>query len=260
MKEIKPKVFLIGETKINNDGLDAYLNYIGVPKWKSDAKSDIEKLIEVNGRLCYRSFEIGQNPNIIKIRKENKKYIRNIIKSEHGSVLEHAYVNFIFADVSRVFTHELVRHRVGTAVSQESLRYVRLDKLKAWAPTVITENDNVFEIFVDSMENFESLQADLADAFDIDNDASFISKKQKTSSMRRLAPMGLATTVGWSANIRTIRHVLEMRTSRHAEEEIRLVFEEVGTIMQKKYPAIFSDYKTGKIDGIKEFATEFKKV
>lgn len=54
-----------------------------------------------------------------------------------GSVIEHHVTNWIFADVSRVFTHELVRHRVGTAFSQESLRYVRLNDLGLWLPPQI---------------------------------------------------------------------------------------------------------------------------
>ena len=37
-------------------------------------------------------------------------------------------------NVSRVATHELVRHRAGVAVSQESLRFVRLDDLPFWFP------------------------------------------------------------------------------------------------------------------------------
>ena len=60
--------------------------------------------------------------------------------------------------------------------------------------------------------------------------------------MRRIAPDGLATTIGWSANPRTLRWVLEMRTAPEAEEEIRLVFGKVGEILVARYPNLFGDF------------------
>ena len=44
---VTPKVFLIGETRVVEPGLAAYLAHIGIPGWESDALSDSEKLIEV---------------------------------------------------------------------------------------------------------------------------------------------------------------------------------------------------------------------
>lgn len=122
MKFVRPKIFLVGETRAVEQGLQAYLDHAGVSGWTTDASSDAERLCEVFGRLCYRSFEPGLNPNVTRVRQGNGPYLRHIVEVGHGSVLEHASVNFIFADVSRVFTHELVRHRAGVAISQESLR------------------------------------------------------------------------------------------------------------------------------------------
>ena len=36
--------------------------------------------------------------------------------------------------------------------------------------------------------------------------------------------------------------MIEMRTAKGAEEEIRLVFNKIGEIMKKEAPAIFADY------------------
>src|SRR3970040_948301 len=137
MRRVEPKVFLVGETRVVEEGLQAYLEHIGVPDLETDAPSDAEKVVEVMGRLCYRSFEPGLNLNVTKVREGSAAYLGNILKVAHGSVIEHPVINFIFADVSRVFTHELVRHRAGVAISQESLRFVRLDSLGQWLPTVI---------------------------------------------------------------------------------------------------------------------------
>ena len=261
MKLVEPKVFLIGETRIVEEDLLAYLKHIGVPDWISDAPTDSEKLIEVLGRACYRSFKPGLNKNVTKIREHNDEYLANILKVKHGSVIEHAFINFIFADVSRVFTHELVRHRPGVAISQESLRCVRLDNLCLWLPTVILEDEKAIKVFKNHFRKAEKLQLELAKHFKLDDPVvPFHKKKIITSAMRRIAPDGLATTIGWSANIRTIRHVVEMRTDPGAEEEIRLVFGKVGLMMQKKYQNLFGDYEIEMVDGHPWFKTKNRKV
>lgn len=261
METVTPKVFLIGETRVHEPGLQAYLEHLGVPDWQSDAPSHPEKLIEVMGRLCYKSFTPELNPNITKIREHNADYIQNIIRVKHGSVIEHPVLNFIFADVSRVFTHELVRHRPGVAISQESLRFVRLDQLRQWLPSVISERPEAVEIFGRTFEELEKLQLSLAEMFELDQPGKkFAYKKVVTSAMRRLAPTGLATNIGWSANMRTIRWLLEARTHPSAEEEIRLVFGKVGEIVLERYPHLFSDFRAEVVDGHPHFIPEASKV
>lgn len=250
MHKVEPKVFLIGETRIIEDGLKDYLEHISVPEWISDAPTDAERLIEVYGRLCYRSFKPGLNANVTKIRERNSDYISNIFNVKHGSVLEHPVLNFIFADVSRVFTHELVRHRVGVGISQESLRFVRLEDLGQWLPAVISENEQAVEIFAKTFEELKELQLKLAKLFELDSPGKpFSEKKVITSAMRRIAPLGLATTIGWSANPRTIRWLLELRTHPSAEEEIRFVFGKLGEIVTRRYPNLFSDFTSEVVDG-----------
>jgi len=260
MHRVKPKVFLIGETRVVEEGLQAFLEHIGAPEWTSDAPSDAEKIIEVNGRICYKSFQEGLNKNVTKVRGGNKPYMDNILSSRHGSVMEHAWVNFAIADISRVFTHELVRHRIGVGISQESLRFVRLDNLGLWLPTVIREDEKAMEIFSDTFERLEGLQIELAKHFDLDS-LPFKEKKKITSAMRRIAPIGLATNIGWSVDFRELRHIIEMRTDESAEEEIRFVFSEIARMVINRYPNTFSDFEVvGKEDGIPIYKPKNSKV
>jgi len=273
--KVTPKVFLIGETTVQWSGLLAYLKHIGADHWletnyrkKEDpysatprnGASKPELLIEIMARSCYKSFGTELNANITKVREGNKDYLANILKVGHGSVLEHSTLNFMFCDVSRVFTHELVRHRAGTAISQESLRFVRLTDLGQWVPTCISENEEAMQIFSREFKNSEQVQLELAKVLKVDS-LPFKVKKELTSAMRRLAPIGLATNIGWSANIRTMRHVIEMRTAASAEEEIRIVFDQVADICMSHYPNVFGDYhKTSLPDGTFEFTTDSRKV
>jgi len=118
---VEPRVIKLAETKIDTDGVRELLKELGgnASSWLSErAKSwpsESEMLIEVAGRICYESFGTGINPNITKIRNDPKEYFRNILSKGDGSILEHATVTFALAWVSRIFSHELVRHRVGTA-------------------------------------------------------------------------------------------------------------------------------------------------
>lgn len=267
MRFVQPEVYLVAETKLIQPGdsqgipnANSYLQNIGASDWHTNCVSDAECLVEFMGRLCYNSFAPGLNPNVTKVREGNKEYIANIIAQEHGSVLEHANVTFVFHNVSRVFTHELVRHRTGVAISQESLRYVRLSDLKVWLPNLVLSNWKVEAMMKRTWDFSESAYKYCVQKLNLDDEKSFDLKKKWTSALRRLAPIGLATTIGWTVNLRSLRHVLERRTDRHAEEEIRLVFAEVGRIVKERYPAVFADYQVEPVDGINEFTTAHRKV
>jgi len=222
----------------------AYLNEVGGSSWLESRASeegipDAELLIEFAGRTCYRSWEPGLNPNVRKIRTDRREYFANLLNSGHGSVFEHASFTFVFHDVSRVFTHELVRHRAGSAFSQESLRYVRLVDIGFRIPPALQElGDEVVEI----VERLETFQREAADVL-IKDETSFATKKEVTSALRRLAPIGLSTEIVWTANVRTIRHVIEQRTAPGAEEEMRHVFGSVAEVMLQEVPLLFQDFE-----------------
>ena len=96
---------------------------------------------------------------------------------------------------------------------------------------------------LDLLDRMEEHQKWMSEHFGLDEEGqNFTHKKHMTSFMRRFAPEGLATGIVFTANLRTLRHVIEMRTAKGAEEEIRLVFNKIGEIMKKEAPAIFADY------------------
>ncbi|HTR88989.1 MAG TPA: FAD-dependent thymidylate synthase [Solirubrobacteraceae bacterium] len=137
-------------------------------------------------------------------------------------------------------THELVRHRAGSAFSQESLRYVRLTDIGFRVPPALEPvRDRVISI----VEQLEEFQRDAAGELGIEDEGvPFHVKKEVTSALRRLAPIGLSTDIVWSANLRTLRHVIEMRTAAGAEEELRLVFDQMARLMQREAPGVFQDF------------------
>lgn len=247
MRRVEPQVRLIARPTLDYDQVAEYLAEVGGRNWLERVDrgdlDDAQDLAEFAGRICYRSWEPGLNPNVTRIRGDQEKYLRNILASAHGSVLEHLSFSFVLHNVSRVATHELVRHRAGTAVSQESLRFVRLDDLPFWFPEWAQRDEELMERATELLERMESFQHWMADRFGLDEEGvKFGEKKEKTSFMRRFAPEGLATGLVWTANVRTLRHVIENRTAAGAEEEIRLLFAKVGELMVQEAPALFGDY------------------
>ncbi len=54
--------------------------------------------------------------------------------------------------------------------------------------------------------------------------------------------MGCSTGGWWTGNLRALRHVIAMRASEHAEEEIQHVFRRIGDMMIEKLPELFGDF------------------
>jgi len=259
--KIEPVVIKIAETKVDAAGVERLMGQYNATEWykrvRPTQQNDTEFLIEVSGRICYKSYGVGLNPNVTKIREDSQDYVTNVLAKGDGSILEHATVTFAFLNVSRVCSHEIVRHRAGTAISQESLRYVRPRDVSFWVPPDLQKVSSEFEEAVQVITN---QYRELESKFDWDK-MSFEEKKRVTSALRRILPDGMATNMVWTANHRTLRWVIEMRTDPSAEVEIRQVFGQVAEILIHDYPLLYGDFsKKALPDGTFQYTPKYSKV
>ena len=181
-------------------------------------------------------------------------------------------------------SHEIVRNWVGNERSQESLRYVRLTDLRFWIPPIIAKENlpklmigplfpgitvghalesswTPQQIFSHVIATCEWGQRALAEYFDIDNIPDFETKKKLTSAFRRIAPIGLATGIGISFNLRSLRWVIEQRTHESAEEEMRLIIGLIAEDAMRRWPMMFQDVEkidTG--DGLFKYVPKYSKI
>lgn len=178
-----------------------------------------EDVIEQAGRTCYLSFEkIGA--------KNSSDFIQRLIKMGHDSPLEHAYATFRIRNCSRAMTHQLVRHRL-MAVSQQSQRYVSEDAFDYVVP--------------------EAMSDEFAD--DYHNDMAMIQqmyKKWRERGLKRedarfVLPNACTSEIVVSANFREWRHIINLRTSKKAQWEIRNATMMILAKLREKAPACFSD-------------------
>ena len=267
-------VHCIAHTSLNHVEIQRWLYDIGVDEFRLPSEpSEAECLVGLAAKRCYMSFEVGLNPNVTKIRKNWFDYLTNILASGHGSVLEHASYTFAIDGVSRVFTGEMNRHRAGVAISEGSMRYIKLNDLKYWLPTSISDNNDqqreTRAVFKEVFNFIEGKITYLNALWDINEKKkcpvcegieqstgpcsrcngqgivpilSFHKKKELTSMFRRLIPMGVATVGIWTMNIRALRHIIAMRTSPSAEEEIALVVGKIAKYMINDCGILFDDF------------------
>lgn len=263
-KPIHPKAFLIAETQIHFDFMSDALAELGVDNWSPAGcgATDADVLIEFAGKSCYMSFDTSLNQNLTKVgTRSTHDYIQQgIIANKHGSVLEHASVTFFLVNVSRVVTHEIVRHRAGAAYSQTSGRYVRNDEISYYIPKdIYDEGGHVLATFTDAFRQMEDNARKLVSASNIDS-KPFSLKKRLTSAFRRIIGNGQANHIVVTANHRAWRHMIEMRTDPHAEEEIRVVFADISRQLRERFPTIYADAQVSEVDGIEVTKFEHSKV
>lgn len=131
-------------------------------------------------------------------------YISKTIKSSW----EFVDYTFRITDVTRAFTDQLVRNRMGSyAVGSQRIR--QMGDFVAH-PTEAIENDPVLHnIFVDSMEE------------DQRNYQSMIENGAKPEDARSLLPMATDSPVTCKYNLRTLSEMIPKRTSLRAQGEHR---------------------------------------
>ncbi len=254
MKLVQPKVFLLGYTTVDEDAVRDYLDYVQCQSFLGTYQEAVysgihpgEALCSLYAKLCYKSLTVEGNDNVSKVR-DIEGNIRGCFDTGHGSVFEHCNLNFVITDCSRVFTHELVRHRVGSAFSQTSGRYVRSDVMSMVLedPLALSLKTKDGDLLINVMRRWaeatEEAYNSVVSEFDW-NAMKMVDKKKLTSYLRRNLPNGQANEIGVTLNIRALRHLVQMRTGRHAEWEIRLVFGQIYELVKKKFPLLFHGAK-----------------
>lgn len=252
---VKPKVYWVGYSEMNDSGVMRYLKdssnedfWESIQAAREGGLTNAEILCSMFAKLCYKSLTLGHNANISRVR-DIEQNIRGCFDVGHGSVFEHINFNFVIADCSRVFTHELVRHRIGTAFSQNSGRYIRLDSIDIVFDPIL---EPIRGLCMEKQKYDEDWYTRAVEGMGLEGMKSFSKKKKTTSALRRFAPNGQSNEIGFSVNLRSLRHTIMMRTGRAAEWEIRLVFEQIYFLLKDKYPTIFHGAREEVVDGIVE--------
>lgn len=232
------RLLVVGRPSFDRNALERFLEGEGL-SWRNSANAtDAENLIEVAGRLCYLSFGWRQSP------KTNREYIRHLIVHEHDSVLEHAAWSFVLTGVSRGFSHQFVRHRVGFAFSQMSQQYVDQRSGTAIMPEAVRGSVAAERHWLDSIERSREDYRELLSL--LEGEESDLPPRERLrlvrSAARSLLPEGTETKLLFTANARALRHFLATRGDIEGDEEMRLVCARMLEELRTEAPAVFEDF------------------
>ena len=191
-----------------------------------DNPAEILKRIELFGRVCYKSEN--------KISEDSsERFIRNIIKSGHESVIEHEKITVKFI-CDRGVSHEIVRHRIAS-YSQESTRYCNYSRdkfgneLTFIKPCYWKEESELYRIWSEQMQSIE------------ENYITMISLGANPEQARSILPNSLKTEIVVTMNLREWRHFFKMRASKHAHPQMREITIPLLEKMKELLPAVFED-------------------
>jgi thymidylate synthase (FAD) len=223
------------------------------------------QLMKTAGQTCYASFGPKRTYN-----ENAKRYFDNLSSSGHGSVYEHASFSFLCYGISRSNTHEIVRHRAGTAYSQLSQRFVSGKVLRFVERPEYQQHPSLHKRFEDRIDRAASEYEEVADellALQDEGDARLSAdartdrRKRVQQTARSVLPNEAETLLVMTANVRAWRHTIEMRTDPHAEAEIRDLFFRIFLCLRKAEPILFDDYRVEAFaDGSYGATTDWRKV
>lgn len=196
------------------------LNYTKVP----------DRICAAAAQSCYS--EKGASQLFDETTEERaKKVIKKVVGMGHLSVVEHAYFTFSVEGVSRSLTHQLVRHRVAS-YSQQSQRYVSMDKAEYVLPPSIREDPESKMVFKKSMDDSWKAYRQLV-------------KKVPKEDARYVLPNACNTNITVTMNVRELWHFFSLRCCRRAQWEIRLVAWRMLAEAMKAAPILFENAGPG---------------
>jgi thymidylate synthase (FAD) len=239
---------------------------------------DEENIIAQAGKVCYDSY--GPDGRSV------EQHVRSLVESGHHSVLEHAHVGVFIEGLSRGCSHEIVRHRMFN-YSQRSTRYtdegdaaivldpyfadiyrrsemahhddraVGRERIEAdcAATGVSTAEYNLVAQFLEDCEVLLDRYAELVQELEELNPEQLRGRdlrKWCRGKARQLLPHALETRLVMTGNLRAWRHFFLMRTSRHAEAEIRRLAHELFAVIQPQAPVVFEDLAMDDVAGFIE--------
>lgn len=157
---------------------------------------------------------------------EAEKFLAQLLELGHLSPIEHISFTFAIEGVSRVLSHQLVRHRIGVAYSQKSQRYVKEKQFEYIMPPSIAKSPETRRIFKEQMSKVQESYNELL-------------KIVSAEDARYVLPNATETKLVVTYNGRSLHHFFQLRCCQRAQWEIRLLAELMLAEVRKVAPGVF---------------------
>jgi thymidylate synthase (FAD) len=236
------KIYKMSSPKFNADIFQEFLDEESQIWNRTAHVGEAEELVEAAGRICYMSFGEKQSP------RSNREYVHNLIVQGHESVLEHVTWTFLLVGVSRAFTHQLVRHRVGFAFSQLSQQYHEETSATFVEPAHLRQSPRALQAWRAAMETSQEsyrVILDSLDGLECEPNMDFSKKEFKRairSAARSVLPNATETKIVVTANARALRYFFKVRGAIPGDVEMRQVAAAIFTMVRSEAPSLFEDF------------------
>ena len=204
---------------------------------------NLEDVITSAGKLCYS--KVGVDEISKKSTKEDtERFVKMLSDMGHHSPLEHVSFTFAVEGVSRALTHQLVRHRIAS-YSQQSQRYVNLEETFDFVYPNAIINEGLSSEYAEIMDYIHSKYVDLTQKLEEKYLARGMDKrsanKKAIEDARYVLPNACETKIVFTMNVRTLLHFFEKRCCSRAQEEIRLLANEMLRQCREISPTLFNN-------------------
>lgn len=180
-----------------------------------------DRLVALASKVCYSGDSIQEIMDSI-TEEDKDRLINTILNNGHESPLEHIKFTFGIEGISRVVTHQLVRHRIAS-YSQQSQRYVyERDDFEYIVPMRIYEADKKTSVPILDMykEMMESYYRDYLWCVRALKDVGY-TEKEAIEVARYLLPNATETKIVVTMNARALYNFFSERICRRAQPETR---------------------------------------
>lgn len=195
---------------------------------QSELDPRVMSKLERYARVCYKSeglMKEAGDPNFLR---------RIVINNRHESIIEHEKISVMFI-IDRGISHEIVRHRVGAAYSQESTRYCNYSKdkfsneIRVIEPFFFNSDQQAYQLWREACQTAENCYMNL------------LKSGRSAQEARSVLPNSLKTEIAVTYNLREWRHFLRLRCDAAAHPQMRQVAIPLLLLFQEKMPVLFSD-------------------
>lgn len=183
------------------------------------------QVIAAAAKLCYSAsgaMDLYNGLNKDKI----ESFLKMLNESGHMSPFEHVSFTFSVEGISRVTTHQLVRHRIAS-YSQQSQRYVSATTSKCIFPPAISNNAEAFRLYQEQIEAAWNCYNKLLSMGVAKEDARFI------------LPHGADTRIVITMNARELHHFFLIRLCKRSQWEIRELARQMYILAREDSPEVF---------------------
>lgn len=186
-----------------------------------------ERAVAMAARLCYSPVGAEElEQSLSEAQVDN--LIAKLSEMGHLSTFEHASFTFAIEGISRVLTHQLVRHRIAS-YSQQSQRYVAEHGFEYIIPPTVAARSEAKAKFEALMNQVQSVYDELVELGVHQEDARYVLAN------------ATETKIVVTMNARSLLHFFEKRCCQRAQWEIRNLANSMLAEVQAVAPRLFAN-------------------